>query len=112
MTSDLTKKLARGRTERRRSQRIGRVVPVEVAGISKAGGYFREQAQAEAVSAHGALLRIRTVPLKRRALEITRTGANNWTLARVIRIRGRRPDGSIPVAVELDVPSRVFWTAG
>ena len=95
--------------ERRRSQRIHTVRPVEVARHAVEGIYVRDDAETDVVSAHGALLRMkRSLPI-RVVVALSPTGAANWTMARVMRCDPPRPDGWTPVAVELAVPSEAFW---
>ncbi len=62
----------------------------------------------EVVSAHGAVLRIKTRPLISVEIELTNTHTGKSTKARIV---GVRPSvgGQQRVAVELAKPSYVFW---
>lgn len=96
---------------RRRSQRIAVVIPVEVAWHTEAGKYVRKHAETQDVSGHGARLRMdHGLPL-RQVIELSRVGIAHWTLARVMRTGPPAPDGCIPVVVEFAAPSKTFWVA-
>ena len=62
----------------------------------------------EEISAHGALLRIKTRPPMSVEIELTNTHTGKSTKARIV---GVRPSvgGQQRVAVELAEPSYVFW---
>lgn len=62
----------------------------------------------EVVSAHGAVLRIKTRPPMSVEIELTNTHTGKSTKARIV---GVRPSvgGQQRVAVELAEPSYVFW---
>ena len=97
------------RLERRRSQRIPMVKPVEVAWHTEEGIYVKKQAQTEEVSAHGALLRAEHDLPVRGVIALKQGTATNWAMAQVARCCPARPDGQTLVAVELTVPSEAFW---
>ncbi len=97
------------RPERRRSQRIPIVKPVEVAWHAEDGTYVTEQAETVDVSAHGGLLRMKHGLPLRQVVELIRGRDEDRSLARVIRCGPSRPDGWTPVAVELAVPKETFW---
>lgn len=97
--------------ERRRSQRIPSVAPVKVAWHTQDGTFAKEQAETEDISEHGALLRMKHGFLVREVVVLSRDRATDWTMARVMRCGPPRPEGWIPVAVELAVPSQTFWGA-
>ncbi len=99
------------RLERRRSQRIPMVKPVEVAWHTEEGIYVKARAQTEEVSAHGALLRAEHDLPVRGVVALKQGTATNWAMARVARCCPTRPDGQTQVAVELTVPSEAFWGA-
>ncbi len=93
--------------ERRRSQRVLLVIPIEVEWTTKEGKSTKEAAETEIVSAHGALLRMKSrIPL---SIEITlyQRRVRQSTRARVVGVSSR-PDGE-RVAVELSIPSWSFW---
>ena len=95
--------------ERRRSQRIQIVTPVEVASHTEEGIYIRESAKTETVSAHGALLRMEHELPVRRIIALRCSAETNWAMARVMRCDSPRPEGWRPVALELAVPDGAFW---
>jgi len=97
------------RLERRRSQRIPMVKPVEVAWHTEEGIYVKKKAQTEEVSAHGALLRAEHDLPVRGVIALKHGTATNWAMAQVARCCPARPDGQTQVAVELTVPSEAFW---
>ena len=97
------------RLERRRSQRIPMVKPIEVAWHTEEGIYVKKQAQTEEVSAHGALLRAEQDLPVRGVIALKHGTATNWAMAQVARCCPARPDGQAQVAVELTVPSEAFW---
>ena len=62
----------------------------------------------EVVSAHGAVLRIKTRPLISVEIELTNTHTGKSTKARIVGVRSS-VGGQQRVAVELAKPSYVFW---
>ena len=95
-------------TERRRSQRKALFLLVEVAWVHPDGTPVKESGVTEEVSAHGAVLRIKTRPTMSVEIELTNTHTGKSTKARIV---GVRPSvgGQQRVAVELAEPSYVFW---
>ena len=109
-TMQLKAKHMPAKTERRRSKRIHLVTPVELAWHTENGAYVREHVETEEVSIDGALLRMdHELPI-RHVVELTCIDSASWTLARVIRTGAPPVEGWTPVAVELAVPCRTFWS--
>jgi hypothetical protein len=101
----------RSQAERRRSQRLQVVKPVEVAWHTEEGVYIRKPAQSDTLSAHGALLRMEGDFPVREMIAVRRTAETHWAMARVLRCDPPRPEGWRLVAVELMVPDGAFWGA-
>lgn len=97
------------REERRRSQRVLLVVPVQVVWKSDDGVEVKENAETEVVSAHGALLRMKAPITLAREVQIIRASQRLSASARVVGMYPARADGLVRVAVELGVPSETFW---
>jgi hypothetical protein len=95
--------------ERRRSQRNSVSAAVDVAWHTQDGIYMRKRAHAEDISAHGALLGLEHGLSNRAVIALSRNGGKNRAIANVVRCGPPRPDGSVPVAVELTYPSEAFW---
>lgn len=95
--------------ERRRSQRVLIIIPVEARWTSSGNEEFKQHAEAEVISTHGALLRIRIpspMPIQFQ-LHCPQTGQS--ALARVLYIAGPAKDGLLRLGVELDRASETFW---
>lgn len=84
-------------------------IPVEVEWTTKEGVRVKEHAETEAVSAHGAQLRMKSrLPLSGEVkLNHQRTGQS--TRARVISVGNPAPDGLTRIAVEMESPGETFW---
>lgn len=95
--------------EQRRSQRTQMVIPLEVAWHTADGTYVCKPAETQEVSAHGCLFRTKCSLPIRHVIALRCGSLSNWTLARVMRCDPPAPDGSALIAVELAVPSEVFW---
>ena len=95
--------------ERRRSERVLLVVPLEVAWERPDGSKLKDQAETELVSAHGALLRLKSQLAGVKELELIRKHPPMSTRARVVNTFPVGADGFVRVAVELAVPSHAFW---
>ncbi len=95
-------------TERRRSQRKALFLPVEVAWVHPDGTPVKESGVTEEVSAHGAVLRMKTRPLMSVDIDLTNTHTGKSSRARVVRVR---PSVGVQVriAIELAEPSYLFW---
>ena len=95
-------------TEKRKSQSKARFQLVEVAWVHRDGTRTKENGVTEVVSAHGAVLRIKTRPAMSVEIELTNTHTGKTTKARIV---GVRPSvgGQRRLAVELVEPSYVFW---
>jgi hypothetical protein len=94
---------------RRRSDRVFLVVPVEVAWMRQDGTKLKESAKTEVVSAHGALLCMDAhLPLKTQVV-VTHRVTQRSSPARVVGTQPAEADGKLRVAVELDEPSEAFW---
>ncbi len=95
--------------QRRRSQRVHLLVPLEMAWTTKENEQIKEHGETEEVNAHGALLWVKNCPSPRTPVKLTHGHTGNSTMARVISERNLRPTGYRQVAVELAVPSYAFW---
>ncbi len=96
--------------ERRRSQRVLLVIPVDVAWITREGLRVREHAETVVVNAHGALLRMKTLLPISEEVELMRPRTSQSTRARVVWAGDvAEEDEMTRVAVELAVPSETFW---
>ncbi|MFQ5662537.1 MAG: PilZ domain-containing protein [Terriglobia bacterium] len=96
------------RAERRRSQRVLLVIPVEATWETQQG-ICVQPAETEEVSAHGALLRMKALLPLPKEFELTHRKTRQSTRARVVEIRAGERDGMKRIAVELAVPSETFW---
>ncbi len=96
-------------TERRRSERTHVATSVTVAWHTEDGTYVTEQAETVDVSASGALLRMTHDHPLRQVIELIRGPEPEHTLARVMRSGPLSPEGGMLVALQLAVPSEVFW---
>ncbi len=96
-------------TQRRRSQRVHLLVPLEMAWTTTENAQIKEHAETEEVNAHGALLWAKNCPSPQTPVKLTHGHTGNSTLARVISEGNLRPTGHRQVAVELAVPSYAFW---
>ncbi len=96
--------------ERRRSQRVLLVIPVEVAWTTAEGLRVAENAETEVVNAHGALLRMKTFLPISVEVELMRPRTRQSALARVVWTGDlAEEDEWTRIAVELAVPSETFW---
>ncbi len=96
--------------ERRRSQRVLLVIPVEVTWTTRDGRRLKENAETQVVNAHGALLRMKTTLPLSAEVELTRPRTQQSVLARVVWAGDVAEQDEMPrVAVELAVPSETFW---
>ncbi len=94
---------------RRRSQRVYLLIPLEVSWTTIENAQIKEPAETEEVNAHGALLRVKNSPPAGTRVKLTHGHTGNSTLARVISERKLSPTGYRQVAVELTAPSYAFW---
>jgi hypothetical protein len=99
--------------DRRRSVRVYVKLPVTVVWTNRAGMRVREPAETQAISRHGALLRVllslRTGIPVGTDVELHRPGTADKAAARVVWASEPRPDGAVLVGVELAQPSDTFW---
>lgn len=95
--------------ERRRSQRVLLVIPVEVEWERTDGSHAKEYAETEEVNAHGALLRLKPPIALPAEFELTRRKTRQRSRVRLVGTHPPEPDGLERVAVELAVPSETFW---
>ncbi len=95
--------------ERRRSQRVYLLIPLEVTWTTIENAQIKEPAETEEVNAHGALLRVKNPPPPGTTVKLTHGHTGNSTPARVISERKHSPTGYRQVAVELAAPSETFW---
>lgn len=94
---------------RRRSQRVYLVVPVDVVWTRSDGLRVREPAHTEVVNAHGALLRIDAKLHLGTEVQLIHRKTHNSTRARVVNIYPPEKDGVPRIAFELTEPSETFW---
>lgn len=95
--------------EKRRSQRVLLVVPVEVGWATGEGIRVQEHAETEVVGAYGALFRMKTSLPVGTQVQVRRPRIGQVANARVVYSGPRGPDGLARVAVELTAPSYDFW---
>ncbi len=95
--------------ERRRSQRVYLLIPLEVTWTTIENAQIKEPAETEEVNAHGALLWVKNPPPAGTTVKLTHGHTGNSTIARVVAERNLRPTGYRQVSVELAVPSYAFW---
>ncbi len=95
-------------TERRRSERKALFLPVEVAWVHPDGTPVKESGVSEEVSAHGAVLRIKTRPPMGVYIDLTNTHTGKSSRARVVRVRPS-VGGQVRIVVELVEASSFFW---
>ena len=98
-----------GGAERRHSQRVILVIPVEVTWAGEAGLHVKEHATTEVVSQHGALLKMKTCLPVGTEIELTRPKIRQTSKARVVGIAPPAVDGMARNSVELALPSEAFW---
>lgn len=94
---------------RRRSQRVFLVVPVDVVWTRSDGLRVREPAHTEVVNAHGALLRIDAKLPRGAEVQLIHRKTHNSTRARVVSMCPAEKDGVPRIAFELAEPSETFW---
>lgn len=94
---------------RRRSQRVFLVIPIDVVWRRSDGVRVRESAHTEVVNAHGALLRINIHLPRGTEVELIHHKTRQSTRAHVVATYPTQPDGVPRIAVELSVPSATFW---
>jgi len=95
--------------DRRRSQRVLIVIPVNVSWTTKDGVRVKEEAHTEVVSRHGALLRLKgSLPLGAQ-LELSRHLTGHSSHAKVVWSGKPDAEGIGRVAVELTETSDEFW---
>jgi hypothetical protein len=96
------------RGEQRRGSRFPVVVFVEAKWQGPIGKLVKETAQAMEVSALGGLLDMSTYPSVGSDLELTNLLSRDTAAARVVGTR-RSKEGTLRIAVELQIPSETFW---
>lgn len=95
--------------DRRRSQRVFIVIPVNISFTNKDGVRIKEEVHTEIVSRHGALLRVKgSIPLHAE-VELSRPRTSQSAHARVVWTGKPDAEGITRVAVELATPSTEFW---
>jgi hypothetical protein len=108
-------KLSPLQSERRRSQRVLLVIPVDIAWTGKDGKPVKVAAETEVVNAHGALLRMKSQGILLSAIpkeiDLTHRHTGKTTKARIVGggSSAQAQDGMMRIAVELDVASESFW---
>ena len=97
--------------ERRRSPRVPLVMPVQLDWNTKAGEYVEVDAQTEIVSAHGALLVLKSdhLPTTEVRVRNVRTGAVEW--AAVVGVVSQERNRT-KLAVTFSAPNAEFWGEG
>ena len=95
--------------DRRRSQRVLIVIPVNVSWTTKDGVRVKEEAHTEVVSRHGALLRMKgSLPVGAK-VELNRHRTGHTSQAQVVWSGKPDAEGIGRVAVELTETSDEFW---
>ena len=95
--------------DRRRSQRVLIVIPVNVSWTTKDGVRVKEEAHTEVVSRHGALLRLKgSLPLGAK-VDLSRHHTGHSSPAKVVWSGRPDAEGIGRVAVELAETSDEFW---
>lgn len=95
--------------ERRRSQRVLLVIPLEVAWTSASGVRVLEHAETEIVNAHGALMRMKAKLPRGTQVELSRPKTQEKVPARVVFIGQEGSDGLWRAGVEFPAPNEKFW---
>lgn len=106
---DSTERRLATRTERRRGVRFPVVVSLEAKWQDAGGKNIKVAAQAVEVNAQGGLLDMKTHPSVGSEMELTNLLTNESFRARVLSIRRSRDGVPVGVAIELLVPSELFW---
>lgn len=95
--------------ERRRSQRVLLVIPLEVAWTSSSGVRVLEHAETEIVNAHGGLLRAKAKLARGTQVELSRPKTQEKIQARVVFMGQEGSDGFWRLGVEFTAPNEKFW---
>lgn len=95
--------------EKRRSQRLPLMKPVEVALSLADGTYLIHAGQTQNASAHGALLTMKQEIPRETLVAIRARPEGSWAAARIARCESRQEAGLVPVGVELLYPREEFW---
>lgn len=96
-------------SERRKSERVFLVIPLEVQWTEPDGKHVKERAETEIISATGAQLRMKKTPPTSAELELSRSTFELTTRARVVNTSPQEADGWIRSTIELFSPSSSFW---
>lgn len=96
-------------SNRRRSTRVMLVIPVEIKWMTKDGPWVQEHADTEVVSAHGAMLRMKSRLHPGAQVEIRRPSIGQSVKAKVVGVGNPSNDGLARIAVEMVVPNETFW---
>jgi len=94
---------------RRRSQRVLLVIPVEIVWTSGQGLRVQEHAETEVVGAYGALLRMKTRLAMGSRVQIRQPRTGLSAEARVVNVSSPQQDGLVRIAIEFAVPDEAFW---
>lgn len=95
-------------SEKRRSQRVLLVIPVEVSWVD--GGKSRQSsAKTEVVSAHGALLRMKAPLAIGTEVELHHPITGQTNRGRVVSLDAATKESLPGVGMELEAPSKEFW---
>lgn len=100
---------SRAERNRRKSDRVFLVVPVDVMWMRADGQRATESAETEVVNAHGALLRMRANLSLKTNVVLTHRVTKQSTSARVVGTYPAQEDGKLRIAVGLEEPSGSFW---
>ena len=95
-------------TTPRRSSRVTIDIPVEVYGQGSDGTVFREETRTQVVSAHGALLLLKTEVGVKQVLLLVHKKTRNEIQCRVA-YRKENEKGPAEVGMEFENPSLSFW---
>jgi len=97
------------KAERRRSQRVLLVIPMEVTWTTKEGVRVKEHAETEEVNACGAVLRMKAHPPISTEVELTHGRTHESVRARVVGMRDPTTEGLKRIGVDLAPLSETFW---
>ena len=97
-------------TERRRSQRVHLVVPLNVVWTTPDGVHHNEPAKTEVVNAHGGLLQMKEpYPGFKEVVELSHSSTARSCKGRVAWVFEPEDGKLVRIAIELAVASQAFW---
>jgi len=104
----MTEKPTSPRGERRRSQRKAVVIPVSVE-WQASGGRVRVRGETELISAHGALLKLKTLQRPPERLVVKNLASGQSSEATLLYSVELGEDRALRLAVSLETPGELFW---